>query len=370
MDFDFNQEQYMFQDTVKALLADIRSLEHLRAGADDALLWSDLAENGIFALALPEDHDGMALGFTDLALVLEEFGRALVPADVAAHIIGGAFIARHGTRDQQARLLPGVAAGETRISVAFAETTGTTPDLLQLAAVSQGNAWVLNGIKILAPGAADADTILLVFSLPGGKPAVAALARSTPGLTLGTEVTLDLAGRWHRVQLEDVAVTQDDLLGDAAAVTALLDMSAAVSALQMTGIASRNFDEAVDYVGQRKQFDRFIGSFQAIKHRCADMAVAVDSCRSAAYYAAWALDEAAPDERARAVSMAKSWCGDRARFVVNQAIQLHGGIGFTWELGLHLYLRRLKLEEALYGSADWHRERVIAETLRGLGLTA
>jgi alkylation response protein AidB-like acyl-CoA dehydrogenase len=135
----------------------------------------------------------------------------------------------------------------------------------------------------------------------------------------------------------------------------------------MTGVAARVLDNSVTYAGQRTQFGKPIGSFQAIKHKCADMAVAVEASRSAAYYASWALAEDAPD-RAKAVSIAKSFCGDAARFVCNEGIQIHGGIGFTWELGLHFYLRRAKVLEYSYGDAAYHRERVLAETLSELGV--
>jgi alkylation response protein AidB-like acyl-CoA dehydrogenase len=134
----------------------------------------------------------------------------------------------------------------------------------------------------------------------------------------------------------------------------------------MTGIAGKVFDKAVQYVKQRVQFGKPVGSFQAIKHRCADMAVAVEASRSAAYYAAWALANESPDH-GKAISIAKSFCGDTARFVCNEGMQLHGGMGFTWALGLHLYLRRAKLLEYTYGDATHHRKRVLAAALAELG---
>ena len=133
----------------------------------------------------------------------------------------------------------------------------------------------------------------------------------------------------------------------------------------MSGIAAKMLDASVIYARQRNQFGSPIGSFQAIKHRCADMAVGIDASRSAAYYAAWALSDRSQDSP-RAVSIAKSFCGDTARYVCNESIQIHGGIGFTWELGLHYYLRRAKTLEYLYGDASYHRERVLAITLAQL----
>lgn len=371
MDFDFSPEQYMFQDTVRGLLADALTTEHLRKGVPEGL-WGQLAENGVFALLASEADGGLGLGFTDLALVFEEFGRALVPAPFAAAIVAGGIVARFGTSDQRARILPALAEGRLRLSNAFAEVSGNVPSAMTLAASPAGDGWTVSGAKILVPDASAADVLLVTLCFDDGRQGVALIETDRWGVTLREQVTLDLTARFHEVTFDRVALAPGDLLGgvpDAVAVAALFDAVAAVAAMQMTGMAARMLDEAVDYVGQRKQFDRVIGSFQAIKHRCADMAVAVDACRSAAYYAAWALDEATPAERARAVSMAKSWCGDNARFACNQAIQLHGGIGFTWELGLHLFLRRVKCEEASFGDADWHRERVIGETLHSMELT-
>ena len=160
-------------------------------------------------------------------------------------------------------------------------------------------------------------------------------------------------------------VARADVLGgapSAAALHRLLDAGAAASALQITGIAARMLDLAAEYAGQRVQFGRPIGAFQAIKHRCADMMVQVETSRTAAYYAAWALSSG-PAEAAQAVSMAKAYCGDAARSVCNEAIQIHGGIGFAWELDLHLYLRRAKSLEYAYGDATAHRERVLTAAL-------
>jgi alkylation response protein AidB-like acyl-CoA dehydrogenase len=172
------------------------------------------------------------------------------------------------------------------------------------------------------------------------------------------------------LDMSDVHVVRDDIIGgdpSPRSVDRLLDASGVIAATMMTGISGKVLDNAVTYAAQRTQFGKPIGSFQAIKHRCADMAVTIDASRSAAYYAAWALAEEAPD-RAKAVSMAKSYCGDASRFVCNEGVQLHGGIGFTWELGLHFYLRRAKVLEYSYGDAAYHRERVVSETLAELGV--
>ncbi len=369
MDFDFNQEQYMFQETLRGVLETVRSMETLRSGADASGLWQALAETGVFAMVVPEDAGGMGLGFTDLALVFEEFGRYLVPAEVSVAIQATALLARHGQGAQRS-LLSQLATGAARLTMALAEAGSTTPDHIGLTAVRDGSGWRVSGEKLLVPGDDTVGGLVISLQLEGLGPRLVLVERGRPGLVLTPAETLDLSGKWCGLKLDGLRIEEADLLGQAEAVVEAFDVACALSSLVMTGIASRMLDEAVTYIGQRRQFDRFIGSFQAIKHRAADMAVALDASRSAAYFAAWAVDEAAADERARSVSMAKSWCGEQARFVVNQSLQLHGGIGFTWELGLHLFLRRLKVEEALHGDGDWHRERVIAQAVRALGNAA
>ena len=191
-------------------------------------------------------------------------------------------------------------------------------------------------------------------------------------MSLRPHVGLDRSSRHDEVTFSAVSITQDDIVGgapSAAAVALVSEGGAAAAALQMTGLAARVLDDAVAYAGQRTQFGKPIGSFQAIKHRCADMAVSLEGARSAAYYAAWAVAEDSPGLE-QAVSMAKAFCGDTSRFVCREAIQIHGGIGFTWDLGLHLWVRRAKMLESAYGDAVQHRERVLAHTLADLGIGA
>ncbi|MDB6085639.1 MAG: acyl-CoA dehydrogenase, partial [Gammaproteobacteria bacterium] len=170
------------------------------------------------------------------------------------------------------------------------------------------------------------------------------------------------------IEFKNVAVAPRHVLALGQSVEAaqrVLDMAALTAATAMTGISGAVFDATLEYVKQRSQFGKPLGSFQAIKHRCADMMVALNSSRSAAYYAAWAVVNDAPDQ-AKAVSIAKSFCGDASRFICDEGTQLHGGMGFTWELGLHFFLRRAKMLEYAYGDATFHRRRVLAETLTEL----
>jgi alkylation response protein AidB-like acyl-CoA dehydrogenase len=378
MDFDFSQEQYMFQEATRAVLNQNYDLGRLRKLLDgdgfDQDLWARLTETGAFSMLVPEQYGGMGMSFVDLALVLEEYGRALVPAPVVETIAATDVIVRFGTEEQKERLLPQIREGKVKIVPAITETeAGYDPADIAVTAVPLGNGWSVSGIKILVPHAATADLILLAARFGAEGPlGLILMENDRKGVSLREHSTLDPSSRFHQLELDGMAIVRDDIVGgepSAASVNRLLDVSGGVAAMIMTGISGKVLDSAVAYAMQRTQFGKPIGSFQAIKHRCADMAVAIDVSRSAAYYAAWALAEEAPD-RAKAVSMAKSYCGEASRFVCNEGIQIHGGIGFTWELGLHFYVRRAKILEYAYGDAAYHRERVLAATLAELGIVA
>ena len=378
MDFEFSPEQMQMQDTVRGLLADHYDTARAKAvaetGGQDERVWRQLAEAGIFSVAVPEAHGGMGLGFVDLALILEEFGRALVPAPAAETLVATDVIARHATPEQQAKWLPAIAAGKLRVTLGIAEVdAGYGTDFTTSVAEPTGNGWTLDGLKILVPDAAGSDLILASVRFgTGGPVGLVALDRTRPGVSLRPHVGLDRSSRHDEVTFSAVSITEDDIVGgapSAAAVALASEGGAAAAALQMTGIAARVLDDAVAYAGQRTQFGKAIGSFQAIKHRCADMAVSLEGARSAAYYAAWAVAEDSPGLE-QAVSMAKAFCGDTSRFVCREGIQIHGGIGFTWDLGLHLWVRRAKMLESAYGDAIQHRERVLSRTLADLGIGA
>jgi alkylation response protein AidB-like acyl-CoA dehydrogenase len=378
MNFDFSAEQYMFQDSVRAFLDEKFDLAKLRALAEsdgfDAQLWNGLLELGAFSMLIPEAHGGLGLTLVDLALVLEEFGRALVPPPIAETIAATDVLVRHATDEQNARLLPRIGEGALKLVPAIAEAQADfDPESMALTAVPSRNGWSVSGEKILVPQAMNADFMLVGMRFGENRPLGLALVEPRrAGVSLRPHTTLDPTCRFHEVTFQDVAIVRDDIVGgepSPQSVQRLFDVSGMIAATEMTGIAGKVLDTAIDYAGKRTQFDKPIGSFQAIKHRCADIAVAVDASRSAAYYAAWALAETSEDW-AKAVSMAKSYCGDTARFACNEGIQIHGGIGFTWELGLHYYLRRAKVLEYAFGDAAYHRERVLTSTLTQLAAGA
>ena len=365
MDFDFSSDQYLLRDSVRSFLDEQWGPRKLRlaAGRVSPELWSGLCALGLQTLPVPEEFDGAGLSFVDLALVLEEFGRALVPAPMAETILAADIFCRFGTPAQRASLLPQISAGACRIAFAHAQAgTGHTASEVTLAAERSAGEWRLRGRKILVP-AAQAATHLLVSCKPQDGPAALFICEAKD---------LAAAPQAHR------AIDPDSLLGsisfdgiraqpvgdipDARALARLLETSTLAAALQMVGIGAAALELAVEYAGQRTQFDRPIGSFQAIKHKCADMLVALESARSAAYYAAWA---AAEDDSLLplAVSMAKAVSGDACRLICNDALQIHGGVGFTWDYDIHFYLKRGKLLEYTFGDASFHRERVAALVL-------
>jgi alkylation response protein AidB-like acyl-CoA dehydrogenase len=376
MDFEFSEQQQMFRETFRGFLADHRDLAAHAATMgcqrfDDGL-WHELAGLGLFGILVPEEHGGLGLNWVDLALVIEELGQTLIGPPLTDTLVATDLFVRQGSAVQQRVLLPRIASGELRIAIAAAEPdAGCDPALLAAVATPAGDGWRLDGAKILVPEAATAGLLLVVARRgPQGPLALALIEPGRTGVAIEAHQTLDPTVPMARVTLSGVTLGVGDWL-DAGApgedAGRLLDTAAMVASLQLIGIAGKVLDIAVAYAAQRVQFGKPIGSFQAIKHKCADMAVAIDAGRSAAYFAAWAVAES-PAERACATAMAKSFCGDAARMVCNEGIQIHGGMGFTWELGLHYYLRRTKLLEFTYGDAAAHRERLIAATLAGLGV--
>ena len=365
MNFAFDEEQKGLGDTVARLLADHAALTGPDLSPENnAAAWAALAELGLFAMMVPEDNGGAGLGAVDLALAVEAMGANLAPLAAVEALIVTDLLVRHGTRAQQHEFLPRLAAGDLRVAIALSEEGGDDSPESVTASVAGG---VLNGRKLLVAEAARAD-LFAVVAQSGAGPAVFLVPASAAGVSIRAHEDIDPSCALGEVCFEGVVLGEGAQVGTIAplrAVTRLHDAGAALYSCLLTGIAARMLATAVDYARTREQFGQAIGSFQAIKHRCADMAVSNDAAQSATYYGVWALSEDAAD-RARAVSMAKAYAGEVARHVCNETIQVHGGMGFTWELGLHRYLRRAKLIEHSFGGALWHNERVVSETLRML----
>ena len=369
MNFGFDEQQKSFGDTVAGVIADFPALgsPNLSPPPHEAV-WQALAEIGLFALMVPERFDGVGMSLVDLALTVEALGAGLAPPAITETLAATDVIARHGSEAQQQDLLPQIASGAIKGAVAMLEPgQGYDPKDVQASVVGD----YLNGTKLLVADAAEAS-LFIVLAQYHGRPALVVVDATSPGIVIRSHDNLDPTGGYCAVTFANVAVGADAILGPndpERAAERLIDVSATITAGLLMGIAGRMLDTAVDYVKVRVQFGQAIGAFQAIKHRCADMAMALEAGRSAAYYAFWAVAQDAPD-RARAASMAKAYCGGVSRHICNETIQVHGGMGFTWELGLHRYLRRAKVIEHTYGDAAWHNERVINEALAELNAAA
>jgi len=368
MNFDFDDEHYMFQQTVRDTLAAEFPLDTLRDGGNpaelDVALWPKLAELGLFGLMVPEEQGGLGLSPIEFALISEEFGAALVPLTVTDTIVASLIMARFDA-EAQAGNLQKLAEGSLRVACAVYEKDGGyDPAAFENTLDANGK---LNGRKLLIAGALRADFLLVVVRDATGQPCLALVEPDRGGVSVVREQALDISGDYYSVEFADVTVSSADRIGGGAeAVECLVDMLATAASQSMAGIGARMLDTTVAYVKEREQFGQPVGAFQAVKHRCADMAVDLNTARSGAYYAGWAMAAAQTDERVWAVSMAKAKANRMAVHILREAIQLHGGMGYTWEMALHFHFRRGRLLETLYGSTEFHNERVLAGTIAQL----
>ena len=367
MDFDFNPDQYLLRDSVHSFLTDQWGPRKLRAAGGNFSpdLWNGLRGLGLQTLLVPDAFEGSGLGMVDFVLVLEEFGRALVPGPLADTVLASEIIARFGTPCQRSSLLPKIASGDCRIAFAHAQSgAGHTATEVTLQARHTDGEWRLFGQKILVPGAQSATHLLVSAKPDDGEAGLFICQVDGPAISIQSHRAVDPDSLLCRVAFDGTTAQPIGAIPDKRALARLLETSTLAAAIQMVGIAAASLDMAVAYAKQRTQFDRPIGAFQSIKHKFADMLSALESARSAAYYASWALAED-DSAAALAVSMAKATCGDACRLICNDALQIHGGVGFTWEYDVHFYLKRGKLLEYAFGDASFHRERVAHIVLDG-----
>jgi acyl-CoA dehydrogenase len=362
MNFDFTEDQYLLRDSVQSYLSAHWGSARLRAAnaAFSPELWQGLCTLGLQTLLVPEEFGGAGLGMVDAVLSFEAFGHALVPGPMMHTILISDIVARFGTKEQRGTLLPRIASGEMRLAFAHAEAgAGYGVDELAVRAEEDAGGWRLNGRKILVPAAQAATALVVSARLPDGRAGLFLCVLPQLGVTMARNSAIDPDSMTSRAAFNGAAAEMLGTDADASvsALDRLLQTCAAAAAAEMAGIAGAALDMAVAYAKQRTQFDRPIGAFQAIKHKCADMLIAAEYAKSAAYYAAWTLTEAT-GEASLAVSVAKAACGDASRLVCNECLQIHGGVGFTSALDVHLYLKRGKLLEYSFGDAAWHRERV------------
>jgi alkylation response protein AidB-like acyl-CoA dehydrogenase len=349
MDFELSADQEALRDAARDLLAGQASPTRVRAVVDgelpvDADLWAAMVEQGWTALAVPETLGGLGFGPVELVVLLEQVGAHTAPAPflqqaVAADALGRGVSA--GVAEARG-WLDAVVAAERIATVAWKPVT----------ARSSGDGWVLDGTPEPAIAAPLAD-VAVVVGETGDGPALFAL-ELTDATRPKPEPAMDRTRTLGWLHLDTAPAVR---LGGGEAVVAFSDLGAAAHSAEMLGGAARVLDLSVEYAKERQQFGQPIGSFQAVKHRCADMLVDVEGMRSAAYYAGWAIGAQDPDASV-AASTAKAWCSDASKRVLASGLQIHGGIGFTWEHDLHLFLKRGQLDQISFGDAAHHRARL------------
>jgi alkylation response protein AidB-like acyl-CoA dehydrogenase len=352
MQFGLSESQQILKDTARKFFAGENPIAAVRKAMEtdtayDASLWTKLAEHGFTGIITPEEFGGMGLGKVELILLMEEAGYALLPGPFFSTVaLAGAVIDACGTAEQKKRYLGQIAAGQARATVALVEAAGSW-DPASLKISTSGNK--LTGTKLFVTDAAVANFIVVV-----ARDGVYAVEAKAAGLRISLMKGMDLTRKIYAVEFNN---TPAELLGNTKDLSKALDVATAAVSAEMVGGMQRALELAVAYAKTRKQFGKPIGIFQAVQHLCADMYLETESSRSAAYYAAWALEENAPDAAA-SISVAKMYASDASRTVGNRGVQVHGGMGFTWENDIHLYYRRAKASETMLGDATFHRERI------------
>ncbi len=365
MNFDFDADQEELRRTVRRFLerssaeSDVRRLMATEPGYDPAV-WEKMATQlGLHGMAIPEEYGGAGFSFVELGIVLEETGRALLCAPFFASVVLAAELLK-AIDDEQARkdYLPWIASGETIATVALTEADGLwQSSSIATRAVPDGGTWRLTGVKTFVPDGSSASLLLVVARTDDGI-GVFAVDGDAPGLSRQTLPTMDQTRKQARLEFHAVPAR---LLGGPGdhwpAVSRMLQVASVGLAAEQVGGAQRALEMAVEYAKLREQFGRPIGSFQAIKHKCASMLVEVESMKSAAYYGLWAVASGS-DELPVVASIAKVCCSDGYTTVTSENIQIHGGIGFTWEHPAHLYFKRARSSRVLLGGPDYHRDLI------------
>jgi alkylation response protein AidB-like acyl-CoA dehydrogenase len=361
--FAFSAEQEELRKSVRKFLEDkspeteVRRLMESVGGYDPAV-WTQLCgQLGLAGLAIPEQYGGSGYGYVELIVVFEEMGRALLCAPYFSTVALAANLLLT-VDDESAKVdyLPGLASGEKIGTVALAETTGRWDETgVTTAATQSASGWLLNGEKSFVTDGHVADVVFVAARTHAGV-SIFAVDKGATGFVASALATLDQTRKQAKLTF---AQTPARLIGDEGAgwpaLSKMLDLAAVALAAEQVGGAQQILDVTVQYAKDREQFGQPIGSFQVIKHKCADMLLEVESARSAAYYAGWAAADDG-DDLPIAASLAKSYCSEAYFHAAAESIQIHGGIGFTWEHPVHLYFKRAKSSELLFGDGSYHRE--------------
>ncbi len=372
MNFELDEEQVMLKTSARDFLQQECPKKLVRAMMEDEKgysteLWKKIADLGWLGLVFPEEYGGVGSSFLDLAVLLEECGRALLPGPfISTVILTGRPIAAFGDESQKQQFLPGITSGDMILTLAFIEAGGgiEASDITVTATVS-GDFFIINGTKLFVPYAHVADYFLCVTRTKNSKDkeeGVTLLLVNTKSPGIQIEPLKTMTGdKLCEVVFNNVTVPAKNVLGKPdkgwPIMKRILTEGQVAEAAWMTGGARWAMETSIAYANMRIAFGRPIGSFQAIQHKLANVAVGVEGATAIIYYAAWAIMVNDPDA-AMAASMAKSWCGETYKQATFDGIQIHGGIGYTWDHDMHLYLKRAKASEVTFGDSDYHRERV------------
>jgi alkylation response protein AidB-like acyl-CoA dehydrogenase len=375
MDLGLSEEQGLLKNAARDFLEKecpetlVREMEEDERGYAPEF-WQKMAAQGWQGIIIPEQYGGTGMTFTDLIVLLEEFGRALVPGPFISTVVLGAMpILEAGTEEQKQQFLPKIATGDLIMTLALTEPSAKwDADGVAMPAKADGESFVLNGTKLFVPDAHVTDYMLVAARTKES-------ASPEDGITLflvdskskGIEFTVlktIAEDKQCEVAFNEVRVPKANVLGEVdkgwPIIQGVKSKAAVAACAYLVGLSQMDFDTSLDYAKERIQFGRPIGSFQAIQHKFADMIIDVDGSRFITYKAAWALQENEPDAE-MLVSMAKAWCNEATRRVVAHGQQIHGGIGFTKDYKIELYFRRQKWMELMWGDADYHRELVAAK---------
>lgn len=371
MDFGLSEDQELLQQSARDFLQRECPTSLVRASATDSDghprdLYGKMAELGWMGLVVPETHGGMGLSMIELALLLEEMGRVALPGPFfSSAVLATIALKEGGTMAQKKQWLPKLAAGEVVGTLAFVEESDRLDAGGITARASRTRAgYRLRGTKMFVTDAHVAD-FLIVALRTGGKAeegvTLFLVPRESPGVTLRLLESVDLTRRSAEVELRDVEVPASSVLGGEGrgwkTLARIVDAACVALASDGLGGSDRALRMAVEYAKVREQFGRPVGSFQAVKHLAAEMVSEVEPSRALVWYAAYAFDSV-PKDASRAAAMAKARMSEVYSRTTNRAVQIHGGIGFTWEHDMHLWFKRAKWNELAFGDATYHRERV------------
>ncbi len=371
MDLGLSEEQELLKNSARDFLEKecpetlVREMEEDEKGYSPDL-WKKMAEQGWQGLLIPDQYGGAGFGYLDLIILVEEFGRALVPGPFLSTVVGGTLpLLEAGTEDQKKQYLPQIASGNAIWTLAFTEPSARfDADGVSLEVKDDGNDVVLNGTKLFVRDANVADFMTMLGRRPGkkGEDGIEMVIVDTKANGISqTQLKTIAADKQAEVKFENVRVPKANVIpGGWAAFKKIQRRATVIECAYLVGLAQMDFEISVQYAKDRIQFGRPIGSFQAIQHKAADMVTDVDGARFIMYRAAWSVDQDESDADMN-VHMAKAWCSEATRRVVAHGQQIHGGIGFTKDYKIQLYFRRQKAAELAWGDADYHRELVAEE---------